>query len=277
MHRLTCCALVLVCACVAVETDATAQDRFRPIVEGLLSAWKTADVVCLGEGHASRSDADLRLALVSDPRFPSVVDLIVVEFAADSRQGLLDRLVLDGATLSREQLAPVWRDTRQDVWESPIYEEFLRAVREVNLKLSRAERVRVIAGDSPANRNRGGAIRTIVAQQVLDKKQKALAIYGSIHCVHVGMGFPGELADKYPGRFWSAYGFFSEEESRRGRRLFALGERPAYVMIRGTKWQGQSTKGLFPFLSGLTLGDMLDAIVWYGDTRDSVVPAKPRP
>jgi uncharacterized iron-regulated protein len=264
-------------ATLGLTADTAAQNRLTPIVDGLFSALRIADVVCLGEGHASRNDADLRLALLRDPRLPSTVDVIVAEFVADSRQALLDRFVLDGASLSRDELAPVWRDTRQDPWESPVYEEFLRAVRDVNLQIPRARRVRVIAGDSPSNSNRGGAIRTIVAQQVLDKKLKALAIYGSMHCVHVGMGFPGELSDKYPGRFWSAYSLFGEDEIRRARRQFALGESPAYVIIRGTNWQSLTTKGLFPFQTGLTLGDMLDAIVWYGTAPDSIVPAKPNP
>jgi len=53
------------------------------------------------------------------------------------QQPLLDRFILDGEPLSREQLAPVWRDaTNPEMWEIPIYEEFLRATRDVNLRLS---------------------------------------------------------------------------------------------------------------------------------------------
>jgi hypothetical protein len=81
-------------------------------------------------------------------RFPSVVDAVVVEFGNGAHQALLDRFILEGATMSRDELAVVWRDTHAEVWESPVYEEFLRAMRDVNQKLPRRDRVRVIAGDT---------------------------------------------------------------------------------------------------------------------------------
>ena len=50
-------------------------------------------------------------------------------------QDLLDRFILDTASMSRDELAPIWRDaTNPEVWESPLYEGLLRAIRDVNVR-----------------------------------------------------------------------------------------------------------------------------------------------
>jgi hypothetical protein len=284
--------ILLVSSSLLTAATARAQDRYQPLVEGILAAWSSADVVCLGENHGRKYDSDLRIALVRHPRFPRVVRIIVVESANPADQDLLDRFILEGAPMTRDELAPVWRDASgAEVWESPIYEEFLRAVRDVNLRLPRDERVRVIGGDTPIDwrtitsadqlvpllnaglMNRGGNIRKIIAEQVLDKKLKGLAIYGAGHCVKVGMGFPGELADKYPGRIWSVSGFFEDAGARKGKQVFGLGDNPAYVVTTGTKWEPMPATGILWPYGKETIGDMVDAIVFYGDVADVVVQA----
>jgi hypothetical protein len=124
-------------------------DRYAAVLEGILAAWKTADVVCLGEDHGRQFDSDLRIRLVRHPAFPRTVRVIVIEFANPIHQDLLDSFIVDGVAMSREELAPIWRDASgAEVWESPIYEQFLRAVHDVNRGLQRGERVRVVGGDS---------------------------------------------------------------------------------------------------------------------------------
>jgi hypothetical protein len=291
--RWICCWLLAFSVCVDSQTSVhvAADVRYDPVVSGILSAWGSADVVCLGEDHGRRHDSDLRLALVRHPKFASVVDIIVVEMANNAHQALLDRFVLDGAVMSRDEIAPVWRDASgAEVWESPIYEEFLRAVREVNLKLPRDRRVRVIGGDTAIDwtritrhedlvpllkaglRNRGGNIRRIIAEQVLDKKVKALAIYGSLHCIKIGMGFPGELRDKYPGRLWSV-STLAGDAAARAQKLFDLGDKPAYVVTTGTKWESHHAAGILPAFRGETIGQMGDAIAYLGLIPDVVVRA----
>lgn len=267
------------------------ENRYDPVVNGILAAWGSADVVCLGEDHGRRHDSDLRLALVRHPKFASVVDVIVVEMANNAHQALLDKFILDGAVMSRDEIAPVWRDASgAEVWESPIYEEFLRAIREVNLKVPRDRRVRVIGGDTAVDwtritraedlvpllkaglRNRGGNIRRIIAEQVLDKKLRALAIYGSLHCIKVGMGFPGELKDKYPGRMWSVSALAGDAAAR-AQKTFGLGDEPTYVVTTGTKWESEGAAGILPAFRGETYGQMGDAIGFLGLIPDVVVKA----
>src|SRR4030095_5038239 len=92
-------------------SDARDQERYAGAVEQILNAWKTADVVCLGEAHDRYYDNELRIALVRHPAFSRTVRAIVVEMANPVHQDLLDRFILDGATLSREEIAPIWRET----------------------------------------------------------------------------------------------------------------------------------------------------------------------
>jgi len=237
----------------------------RGIVEGILAAWEKADVVCLGEGHGDQNDSGLRLALVRHPEFAPRVAVIVVEFADVVQQPLLDRLVLEGEDLPRDQLRRVWSTARgAEVWEAPIYEGFLRAVSDVNRRMPRERRVRVLAGDDPSHANRGLAIRELIRREILDKGKKGLAIYGARHCERRGFGFPGELADLYPGRIWSAFGFYDVEA---GRRELGLGPEPQLIPIIGTD-RSKIPVGRMFFTGrsndSATLGNVANAIIYYG-------------
>lgn len=287
---LTAVTLGLVPCAGRVETRHTQAKGLAPLVDGVFEAWKTADVVCLGEGHGRLNDSDLRLAVVRDPRFARHPNVVIIEWANGVHQNQLDRFALDGVAMTRAELAPIWRDAvGAELFELSIYEEFLRAVQEVNKALPRASRVRLIAGDSAIDWrrirtveellpymtngmiNRGGNIRTIVTEQVLKPKLKALAIYGSGHCRRIGMGFPGELEPEYPGRFWSIASFAQEGPlHQRGKEVFGLGDQPAYVIVRGTEWSKRRAEGLFGVDRDNTIGQMVDAVVYYGATGDRI-------
>jgi hypothetical protein len=237
--------------------------------------WDKVDVVCLGEGHGSKDDSNLRIALIEHPDFLHKVNVIIVEFADSVHQDLLDRLALEGEDIPREQLRAVWKDTSgKELWELPIYEAFLRAVRKVNLTVPRTQRVRLIAGDNSTEQNRGRFIREAVSREILDKGLKALAIYGKRHCQCRGMGFPGELESKYPGKMWSAFTFNSVEE---GRRVFNLGDEPRLIPITGTEQAKIPAVKMFNFgrdNDPATLANITNAIVYFGNAREIVNPGK---
>jgi uncharacterized iron-regulated protein len=254
--------------------DESTRNRLQPIVKGILAAWDRFDVVCLGEDHGSKNDSDLRITLVEHPDFIRKVNVIMVEFANSERQDVLDRLVLEGHDIPREELRKVWTGSSSTyVWDSPIYEAFLRTLRKVNLELPRNRRIRVLAGDNFQVTNRGRLIREIVSREILDKGLKGLTIYGAGHCEQRAMGFPGELADKYPGKIWSAFNFYDVDE---GRRVFALGNTPSLVAISGTD-KAKLPSGKMFFLGraddSATLADIANAIVYYGDIKDQKVPS----
>lgn len=178
-----------------------------PEVEEILAFWDEADLVCLGEEHGSRADAALRLALVAHPRFAATVDVVLVEFASPLHQELLDRFVVGGEELDRTALRPLWLDAGLgEFWESPVYEELLRAIREVNLGLPPAERVRVVAGAAPVDWSAVDSAEGLVpyldrqrifaaraTEVVLAPGLQGLAVYGAAHCARDGAGFPAAL------------------------------------------------------------------------------------
>lgn len=190
---------------VAIAAPVRAQEA-RPAVPidpvaGILQAFASHEIVALGEGaHGNEQGAAFRLALVRDPRFAAAVDDIVVECGNARYQDVADRFVR-GEDLPDEVVRRIWQDTTQPhmLWDVPIYEEFFRAVREVNRRLPRERQLRVLLGDPPidwaalqtaealkawqsssdADRDRHPA--GIVQREVLAKKRRALLVYGDLH------------------------------------------------------------------------------------------------
>lgn len=259
------------------DNNPSAENRLQGIVKGILAAWDRADVICLGEDHGSKNDSDLRIALISHSDFVRKVNVIIVEFANVAHQDMLDRFALEGEDMPREKLRVVWSDANgAEVWDSPIYEAFLRAVRNTNLAAPRKQRVRLIGGDNPSERNRGRYIREAVSREILDKGLKGLAIYGAGHCECRGGGFPGELESKYPGKIWAAFGFYNVEE---GRRVFRLGDEPRLIFITDTDQAKIPAVKMFfkgRYNDPATLGDIANAIVYYGNASDVKVHPEKR-
>ena len=164
----------------------------KAAVNGLLAAFDHVSVVALGERHWSREDAMFRLRLVQSPAFAQRVNDIVIEFANPRHQPILDRFV-NGAKVSAAELKGVWQDTTQPgTWDSPVYEEFIRAIRSVNEILPLGNRLCVLAADYPIDWDEHDMVRTglnardefaasVIRQQVLGSNRKALVLFGAAH------------------------------------------------------------------------------------------------
>jgi uncharacterized iron-regulated protein len=156
------------------------------IASTLISAFDHAGIVALGESHGHFTmDLNLWITMVRSPAFRKKVKSIVVEFGSTTEQSTLDRYIR-GENVSKAQLEQVWKTTTQapnGVWDSPIYMEFFAAVREVNSKLQADSQIRVLGGDpGPGdNRSREVAAISVLKEQVLEKRGKALVIYGASH------------------------------------------------------------------------------------------------
>jgi hypothetical protein len=185
------------------------------IVRSLVSAFDQADIVALGEAHGRRPDSDLRIALVRHPDFAKKVRSIVVEFGSTTEQSILERYIR-GENVSSAQLKQVWKTTTQaanGVWDSPVYADFFAAVRDVNSRLPANARIRVFGGDpGPGDhRSRETAAVSVLKEQVLQKNEKALVIYGAAHFYRTmpadilsrmgkDIGIARILDIEYPGR-----------------------------------------------------------------------------
>lgn len=186
--------LILVAACKSTNhRPNTAPVLATPMdaVSGILAAFDEHSVVALGEGsHANEQAHALRMSLIRDPRFAATVNDIVVEFGAAQNQSMIDRFV-NGEAVADSDLKKVWQDTANifPTWDVPIYEEFYRAVRMVNMSLPKDKRLRILLGDPPVDWDndphravdRDGHAADLILREVIAKKRRALVIYGDFH------------------------------------------------------------------------------------------------
>jgi hypothetical protein len=118
-----------------------------------------------------------------------------VEFGSARYQALMDRFI-GGGDVPYPELRKASQDTTaaHPGWDLPIYEEFFRAVREVNASLPGDRQLRVLLGDPPIDwhtaRTREdvgrwlaqrGYVLDVIKREVLSRKRRALVLYGDGH------------------------------------------------------------------------------------------------
>jgi hypothetical protein len=185
-----------------------------------------------------------------------------------------------------------------------MYAEFFAAVRDVNTKLPAEGRIRVFGGDpgSGDTRSRDGAAVSILKEQVLQRHGKALVVYGAAHFYRtevgqvlrsVGGGIARTLNAEYPGRTLSVIPVGGRLDPPPGAtlrvhpdyqkfdRALRTQVRPVLVPLQRLPFRDFSAEeflggGLFNCLgpggcrstfqrSGLTLGQLADALVYLGE------------
>jgi hypothetical protein len=159
-------------------------------VQAIISEFDRVNLVGLGDIHSGVADSDFRLKVIRDPDFSRKVNDIVIEFGNPRYQSALDRFA-SGEDVPHSELSKVWLLTTQrnnGGWRSPIYEELINTVRQVNSGLPAGRRIRILAGDYPVDENfhggktdRDGAAADVIVKEVLDKHRKALVIFGTRH------------------------------------------------------------------------------------------------
>jgi len=238
------------------------------IAKTLISTFDQVDVLALADTHQRKIDSDLRLGIVRDLEFAQKAHFILVEFANTADQPILDRYI-NGEDLSPGELRQVWRNTCcGDTWDSPVYAEFLAAVRDLNKKLPPNRHVRVLAGDPPAGTpttQREASAVSVLRNQVLEKGSKALVIYGGGH-VGYGGGITAAVQAARPGRVfvvWAMGG--TDREYRQLDRTVKSVERPVLFSI---------TRPPFSYL-GSHADFLVDAYVYFGNGQDAETRVKP--
>jgi hypothetical protein len=267
------------------------------IVPALIAVFNHADVLALGEDHFRRLDSDLRIALVRHPDFPNRAQFIMVEFATDLHQTTVDRYV-GGAEVSAEELRQAWATTASGQWDSPVYADFFAAVREVNAKLPPAKRIRVLAGDPGKGvkiARDDWAVSTL-RQQVLEKGEKALVIYGAGHFFRTRAGqyalppsiggISKSLDADYPGRTFVVVTLGGDDPRYENfERALQTSLRPVLVSLQRPPFRGfaaedflgpkvfqQLPGGEIEYIfqgSGVPLGDTADAALYSGTDEDA--------
>ena len=269
------------------------------IVEALISAFDHADVVALGDDHWRKLDSDFRIRLVRHPGFARKVRFVVVEFASTAHQSTLDRYIR-GEVVPLAELEQVWKTTTQTngVWDSPVYADFFAAVREGNQKLPPGARVRVLAGDPPtgSDLSRDVSAVSILKEQVLKKRGKALVIYGAGHLFRANIGGITKMLEAdYPGRTfvviteggpYPEYQGFERALKTPVRPVLISFTKSPFRDLNAAEFLGRGNKKLVNGQwvsafqdSSLTRGQIADACIYFGmapevDVR--VSPAGPK-
>ena len=275
------------------------------IVGSLISAFDQVDIVALGEDHGEKLDSDVRMALVRHPDFAKKARFIVVECASTAQQPTLDRYIR-GEDVPIAELERVWKTTtdRFGVCDSPVYAGFLAAVRDVNRKLPAEARIRVLAGDPPAGSSpttRDPSAVSVLKKQVLEKHGKALVIYGAAHFYRTevndilltnGGGITKLLEADYPGRTLVVmtvggpgpeFQKFDSAVKTPVRPVLVSLQRPPFRHFTAEEFIGRkmlNCRGANGCVSsfqgtGVTLGQLADACVYWRGSADADTKAKP--
>ena len=243
-------------------------------IAALLEAFRTHDIVAVTDPHGNEQVQGLLLSLIRDPRFPVVVNDIVMETASARYQDAVDRFVR-GDDVPNGILRKAWEEHTVANSLGVQAEELIRAVRTVNAGLVADRRLRVLAGDppidwenviTPRDHNRWIELRDsypadLVRRQVLDRGRRALVIYGQGHLQRA------QIVSNYDMSTWQAQTIVSLLERDPRVRLFNVwtlldrGEAipegvdswrvPSLAIVRGTTL-GARDFGLYSRLMGGT-------------------------
>jgi hypothetical protein len=274
-------------------TDPIAHDA----IEFILDAFDDYTIVALGEGnHTNWQAATFRLQLIRDPRFSKKVQNIIVEFGTSRYQDVMDRYIA-GHLIPFDSVRMCWQETTQPViWDAPIYEEFFRAVRNLNQSLPKENQLRVLLGDPPidwSNINtreelekwyndrmitrpwgksniRDGNAFDVLVQEVITKDEKALAIFGDQHFakpdIKMGVGFFADymkgnlfvqLENSYPGSTLSITTHTGREIIESSYPQILTWDKASIALFKNTKL------GSIPW-GPSKMEDFHDAILWLG-------------
>jgi hypothetical protein len=216
--RIICALILLLLSGTSAAAQASGPEPVSAdAVRGIVAAFRQHPIVTIGEAHWLQQAGDFYVRLVRDVAFQETVQDIVIEFASRNNQPLLDRYIA-AENVPIEDVRHIWRDTTKVAsWESPIYAEWLAAIREVNKGLPIGRRLRVLAGDTAIDWSKihthsdwaalgdnDISISKVVISQVLERKHHALVVLGSNHVTRSGDRTGGEntttrIESRFPG------------------------------------------------------------------------------
>lgn len=255
----------------------------------LLGAFGRHRIVALGLAHGLRQQEDFVIGLLRHPRFPAMVDSIVVEDGNARFQALADRYIA-GGDVSAKALRPVWRDTVgsapgdvPDEWPA----QFFAAVRRLNRTLPTGRRIRVALGDPAfdfhtlhrrhdidAAVGRRDRVFAAAAAREARGGRHVLLLSGSMHLVRVPPKLFGganalrilERGAKH--RVWTILPYFGGARGQDDfeRRYISRWSPIAVRALTGTLGEQPADRILPQWAtpSGLTLRSIGDALISFG-------------
>lgn len=262
-------ALALALGCRVVSAQSTV---VLDPAAAILDAFRTHSVVLLGDVHGSAEFHAFARALIASPRFRETVDDVVLEATNVRYQPILDRYIA-GDSVPRDSLRLVWRNSTQlMLWDSPLYEELVETIRDVNQRSgSRGHKLRALTSDPPIDWShlntaadfprsygyRDWQTTAMVEREVLARRRKALVIIGNVHIGRTGpradsTAIPAEreslgvaLARKHPGVAYVVYSLVGDSPPDLSARVRSIAPPVSLVRVAGTKLGSENSSLLF--------------------------------
>ncbi len=237
-------------------------------IGAILDRFQSHSVVALGEVHGDLNSLKLRLALIRDPRFPGVVNDIVVEVGNARYQDAIDRYVR-GEDVPVATIREACRNTTNHNMgpDYPSFEEIFHAVRAVNLALPPDRRLRILLGDPPFDwskvetvhdlyrDDRDKFVADLILRESLAKKRRALIVYGHMHYLR---GTSGSIVSRLEA---AGHQVFSIATMGPGALLgqpdVSSWPRPSLALLRGTLIGGAEV----PMFQPLRFEQRFDAVL----------------
>lgn len=212
-------AALLLCSLLFCEAQTLNNPMPSNGVGTILNAYKTYQIVAIGDAHGCKEQYVFLDSLINNPDFPKTVNTIVVEFGNSLYQETIDKY-LQGDSVSNSDLVKVWRNhTNILVFDSPVYQHFFEEVRKINLTLPKAWKIRILLGDPPidwdkvqTNKDWGRMLfkrdvffANVVETEVYQKNKKAFLITGGAHLLSQinKDNVAGILLSKHPGSIFT--------------------------------------------------------------------------
>jgi hypothetical protein len=214
-------------------------------IGAILDAFATHNVVALGEVHGDLNSLKLRLALIRDPRFPGLVNDIVVEVGNARYQDAIDRYVR-GEDVPVAIIREACRNTTNHNMgpDYPTFEEIFHAVRALNLAMPPDRRIRILLGDPDFDwskvqtvgdlyrGDRDRFVADLILRQSLAKKRRALIVYGHLHYLR---GNPVSIVSRLEAAGQKVFSIATiGPGALLGQSDVSSWSRPSLALIRGT-------------------------------------------
>lgn len=280
--------------------------RTQDALQAILNAASKYPLIGLGEAHLLQEEHDFIQALLHHPALPGKINDIVVEFGNARYQDIMDRFT-SGQPVDNAELRQVWRNTTitgaNPVWDAPVYEQFFRTVRAVNMMLPASQHLRVLLGDPPIDwtkvqrledwgvfvLQRDTHFATIVEREVLQKNRRALLIAGTGHLLHGmhGEGDPRQPPDKapfnaatqidrkHPNSLFTIDVLIDKGDNSAQAKQIASWRRPSLITLAGT-WLGDETIPGATGITATTRAQLAEAVLYLG-TANQLTASRPDP
>jgi hypothetical protein len=260
-------------------------------IPGIIAAFKQHAIVAIGEAHWIHQAGNFYVQLIRDPAFQETVQDIVVEFASRNNQPLLDKYI-SGEDLPTQDVQRIWRDTTKVAsWESPIYAQWLAAIRKVNHQLPPSRHLRVLAGDNAVDwsvmrthadwmalGDNNVSVADVIVNEVLKHNHHALVVLGSNHVIKSGdrNGGPNAITrieSRYPGSTYvvllDTTGLIQPAVQELMHLHLLVGERPALCELSGTQLGNVMDE------NGTRLIKKADALLYLGSPQSFAMAPPP--